>query len=340
MVRVDKRTNIFNLIANKDSTVEDFKKLFDIAPEKFKLKEPIEGMNPEEVARKLGRTDLIEYLQSKMALIDDYTIINAMSLPTNDIKEIIKNVDLSKLSNTTQDKIIAVIMITPIIKELLHKLYLIFNNPKGGININIKQDAIFGKTPVFFAFARSDNIELFKKLVEKFHPDLNVKSSSGNTITSTAISNRNYELTKFLLNNGVNINDKIENNIDYISYIYRTLRNNTDIMIFLKLFIDKGLNIDSPLNNLDYTLLMVSIANAKKELFDYALENGANPWLEDKSKGMKVKLSGMDELPKSNLLAIEKPIGRPKSPEMVALLTEYMKKSNSRKKIPAVDVLS
>jgi hypothetical protein len=68
------------------------------------------------------------------------------------------------------------------------------------------------------------------------------------------------------------------------------------------------------------------------------LDNGANPWLEDNSKNMKVKLIGMEEKPTTNLLAIQKPIGKPKNPEMVALLTEYMKKANPRKKIPTVEL--
>ncbi len=122
---------------------------------------------------------------------------------------------------------------------------------------------------------------------------------------------------------------------------------------FIETLIEKGLDINkisesnfsnSPLHLLaHFAGLRANDPKAVEVLCFIArilLENGANPWLEDKSKGMKVKLSGMDELPKSNLLAIEKPIGRPKSPEMVALLTEYMKKTNPRKKIPAVDVLS
>jgi hypothetical protein len=69
------------------------------------------------------------------------------------------------------------------------------------------------------------------------------------------------------------------------------------------------------------------------------LEHGADPWLKDNSISMNDKISGMNNAIKENLLPIQKPIGKPKSPEMVALLTEYMKKSKPGEKIPAVDVI-
>lgn len=70
------------------------------------------------------------------------------------------------------------------------------------------------------------------------------------------------------------------------------------------------------------------------------LENGADPWLEDDSTYMNSRITGMDDKIKGNLLPIQKPIGKPKNPKMVALLTEYMKKAQPGKKIPEVEVIS
>ena len=121
---------------------------------------------------------------------------------------------------------------------------------------------------------------------------------------------------------------------------------------FIETLIEKGLDVnrisDSNFSNSPLHLLahFAGLRSNDKEMVNklifiakILLENGADPWLEDNSKNMKVKLSGMDENPTKNLLAIQKPIGKPKNPEMVALLSEYMKKAKPKKAIPVVETV-
>ena len=126
--------------------------------------------------------------------------------------------------------------------------------------------------------------------------------------------------------------------------------NYKDGKYFIETLIKKGLDVnkvsDSNFSNSPLHLLS-HFAGLRSDQQEYVntllfitkilLENGADPWLEDNNKKMNVRLSNKDENEATNLLPIQKPINRPKNPEMVALLTEYMKKSNPKKKIPAVE---
>lgn len=119
---------------------------------------------------------------------------------------------------------------------------------------------------------------------------------------------------------------------------------------FIETLIQKGLDVNrtsktnfsnSPLHLLAHFAGLRSSnkeqVNALLFMAKIILEHGADPWLEDDSIFMNAKISGMGNSTKQNLLPIQKPIGKPKNPEMVALLTEYMKKSKPGNKIPAVD---
>lgn len=138
---------------------------------------------------------------------------------------------------------------------------------------------------------------------------------------------------------GMNITQSGENN----SFTY------DEAKYFIETMIEKGLDVnkvsDSNFSNSPLHLLahFAGLRSGDKQsvntllfITKILLENGADPWQEDNSKNMRSKISGMgDDLPE-NLLPIQKPIGKPKNPEMVALLTEYMKKSKSGKEIPTV----
>jgi hypothetical protein len=64
-VRIDLRTNIFNLIRREDATLADLQKLYGIAPEKFRYKEPGTEKLPIEVAREEKRDDWVAFMISK-----------------------------------------------------------------------------------------------------------------------------------------------------------------------------------------------------------------------------------------------------------------------------------
>jgi ankyrin repeat protein len=114
---------------------------------------------------------------------------------------------------------------------------------------------------------------------------------------------------------------------------------------FIQTLIDNGLNLnirssdeigDTPLHLLSYFATLCSRdKNALQSILfmtNIILENGADPWLEDRSADTTASKSDR------NLLPIEKPFGIAKNAEMVNLLTKYMKQSRPNGEIPPVDI--
>ena len=62
-VRVTKQNNIFNLIRNPDATVDDLKKLIELAPKK--LKDYEDDKNPLELAIELEKNTMADFLRTQ-----------------------------------------------------------------------------------------------------------------------------------------------------------------------------------------------------------------------------------------------------------------------------------
>ena len=276
MIRIDKKTNIFNLIKNKDSTIDDFKKLYDISPEKFTVTSEDYG-NILEHAENYKRNDLLEYFNTLNLDIDydEGYIIYIFYDKAEKVENALKNIDLRKLSDEAQEQIINIINSMKETEKIL-RFYLIFNNPKGAIDIN-KEVKISGiKTPLIFLFTKREYLNILKDLVVKLHPNLNATRATGETILIYIFQNKNYEAAKFVLENGLDINKKV-NGYTYMKYIYTTfVGDNNNKKKYLKLLVDHGLGIDTPVNNNNYSFLMMEIGNNNKELFDFLIDNGAD----------------------------------------------------------------
>ena len=283
MVRVDKRTNIFNLIDKEDSTVEDFEKLYSIAPEKFDMKK--NGMDILEYSYIHARKDLYEYFKTiKKKIVGEREIIEAIKYSSPEkFQDLINDTNLGTLTKGTQETIVKTLFDLNYVGlvERLNKLYILFNNPSGGIDINIDyiKSQGYGFTesyPAFFEFAKSNDIEILKKIIEKFHPNLEQTDSQGYTILIIAINSKNYDAAKIILDNGLNINRKI-NDTSYFRFLPQYIRENDNLLKFIKLFLEKGLNVDAPLNSENYSYLMLSIRDNNIKLSEFLLDHGANP---------------------------------------------------------------
>jgi hypothetical protein len=101
MVRVDKKTNIFNLIMNRSSTVDDFKKLYELAPEKFNLNNTdIEKLI--ETAKDDGRDDLVKYFESILKPTITTKILSLIREDPDKLRDFLEDKDLKTLSKEEQ----------------------------------------------------------------------------------------------------------------------------------------------------------------------------------------------------------------------------------------------
>lgn len=304
--------NPLNLALNRDSEWEVFVKI--IIDSGFNLNS--EDSNSDTVLINLCKklnSDLVEFICAKGA---DPKKANAKGLtPLMAAVSTTANSLKNKTSVTELD------IMTLAIVEILFK----YGADASGVNYNGPQSTVFEAV-----LQNKTNTALF--LVNK--PGYNVNASDSK-------NDKGRNLALYLP--GLNITPDGRDN----SFSYK------DAQYFIETLIKNGLDInkvsDSNFSNSPLHLLahFAGLRSDQKEYVDsllfitkILLENGADPWLEDNSKKMNFKLSKTDEDMNKNLLPIQKPINKPKNPEMVALLTEYMKKSNPRKKIPAVEIIA
>ena len=270
MVRIDQRTNIFNLIENRSSTVEHFKRLREIAPAKFELKNYY-GMTVLEFAIEYPRDDLVPYLRSILNPSLTDKIIELLDKPKKKLEEFLEDKDLKTLTNDEQITTIdALYNIDEDIRDTYNKLIMLLDK---GIDVNTHLANSF--IPDKFNY----DISLFKNIIKKYNFDVNKKNVNDHSILYRSIiipiSNK-YEIVKFLLEKGANVNE-ITGGLGYLAYIYRNIAAD-DKDKYYKLFLENGINPDQPLQlNHSYTLLIMIIHNKKKEIFDLLLEKGADP---------------------------------------------------------------
>ena len=270
-VRVTKQNNIFNLIENADATLDDLKKLIDIAPKKLNDKK--ENLNPLDWAIRLRRNDMINFLRTKgleqrndaqEKLYSDIrnNIVNSESV--SKLVDIIENKNLSLLPQDKQYYIYRLLdnyhyAKDEKINELIERK--LFDNINEKNSLQILYDNM------------NENILLFK---------IGLKNGARSKIILFDVNILGYaikyctrqdalERIKLLINAGADVKYE-ENGITYFNYLIEAKKS----VEFYKVFIDAGLYIDTEVSSIGFTLLFLAIGKNNKELFLYLIENGAD----------------------------------------------------------------
>lgn len=285
MVLVNKETDLIKLIEDPDSTVDDINKYFTLMPEKFKsILESEKGLDLFTSVIINNKISILHYIINRVVQLNikiDITklLYLLVNLEPNIIQEIIQYFDISKVKDGDKMNIITqIIDNTKEFEDALAKLYVLVTSSNGAFNIydtyidSRNADYI----PIIWLFIRSHNIERFKYVMEKLNKNINYRYRHKRLI-DIALDNNNYNVAKYLLNKWTNpLNYWLPPNVvSYMNYINVSILP-SDKIKFIKLFIEHGLDIDAPINKAKDTLLMYSISNNNKELFDFALENNAN----------------------------------------------------------------
>ena len=282
-VRVTRLSNIFNLIKNPDATLDDLKKLIDLAPSK--LNDMKDDMNPLEWAVELKRDDMADFLRTKGLKIIDYEKellydrLRATVYSRRPIKELIKDKDISSFSGEQQYQVY---------KYLYSYGPLDHDNPYKYETINILNERNFfndisekHSVEILFDNTNKSSIETYK---------LGLKNGAASTILKNGVTLIGWilyycvqpdslERIKLLINAGA---DPKYKNGNY-NYLYHLYESHKDLESY-KVFIDAGLDINTILKvrsdlldgYLELPLLILAIPRYDKELFNYLIEKGAN----------------------------------------------------------------
>lgn len=320
MLEVTKDTNLFILVKNKDVTVDDVKKYFFIMPEKFK--KILESEDNIELLIDILKNKKYNILKYVVNLIEELNIkIDPLKLVNSVInydavmiQEIIQYFDISKVFYRYQRNIYEKIVFgTDLLDDKLAKLYVLINNPKGGFSVyEIYKTRNNNEYSILGFFLKSTNIEGFKHLMQKFDIDVDYKEEDGYPLLHIALQYNNYNGTKYLIEKGANVKFLLDESYSYLYYIYEYITSVTDKIKYIKLFIENGLDIDSSVNNLKYSLLMHSIDDNNKEMVDFLLENNANVNYESSNDmtPLGIALSPIDKDINSNKYFIKKLIDK------------------------------
>jgi ankyrin repeat protein len=178
------------------------------------------------------------------------------------LKNAIKDVDLRTLDKETIGNLIKKAMRTEPRYTMPEKIYILVDNPKGGIDIN----SSFKGTYIITFFTHSDDVEKFRYLVEKYRPNINVRTIHGDTLLAASISYETIGIAKVLLENGADINEKTDG-YGYMRQLYGLELE--DSRPFYNLFLKHGIDIDQVIDlESEYNSLMSSIAEGNKEKFN------------------------------------------------------------------------
>ena len=269
-VRVTKQNNIFNLIRNSDATVDDLRKLIEIAPRKLQEKE--NRLNPLDLALSLNKETMAKLLQDNGLVKTDFTIEDLyrgllINPPLEDLKNIIKDKDLSIFTDKQQENILNriinsdnwILKITELIKSKFNPNILYFATPLLSYVI-LKNHTEFAK------FLLNNGADPNKEIIR---PDY---YGGVNAPLGVAIIYKNLEILKYLIEKGADIN-YLNNNKSYYFLIYKHKLG----LEYYKVFLDAGLNPDIPINReQNISLLMTAILKDNKPLFDLLIDKGAN----------------------------------------------------------------
>jgi len=287
-LRVTKQNNIFNLIRNPDATLDDLKKLIELAPKKLHVIE--DGLNPLDLAIILNKETMIDFLKEKgLEKTDIETKVITENLYKQVFDNLYKNKSIEELQEILKDKDLSILTISKQITLLdeikennINKLIELL---KANLNPNLKTN---NNIPLIFkASGKNYNVKLLKLALDKgadpnsftkyyvsqyYGPILwiwlNIKAD--NDILEGA-DNDILEGAKYLIEKGADIKYRFGR----VSYFY-LLYSNTRSIEFYKIFIDAGLDIDDVLDVTGVTMLTISIQQNMKEIFDFFLEKGAD----------------------------------------------------------------
>jgi ankyrin repeat protein len=281
-VRVTKQNNIFNLIKNPDATLDDLKKLIDIAPSKLNDKGD-DNINPLEWAVKLKRDDMADFLKTKGLKIRDldkenlYDQLKYNVMRIRPIKELIKDKDISSFTGEQQYQIY---------KYLYSYGPLNAANPYKNETLNILNERNFfndisekHSVEILFDNTNKSNIEIYK---------LGLKNGAASTILKNGVTLIGWviiycdqpdalERIKLLINAGADPKYK-NGDYTYLTHLYESHKNLDNY----KIFIDAGLDVNTILKVrvengfVELPLLILAIPRNDEELFNYLIEKGAN----------------------------------------------------------------
>jgi hypothetical protein len=280
-VRVTKQNNIFNLIRNPQATVDNLKKLIELAAEKLNDNE--DGKNPLELAIELGKNTMADFLRTKglkekNPIVDNIIKNMKENKSVEELRDLIKDENLELLSNDDKTKIINIILknfdgiyvdqIRLKLNELVKKKFNNILSEDYSASILIK---IHDRHLDFFKFfvekaAKSKILTYNFPLLAFF-----IKYSSNNV----------PEKIELLIQNGADINVIFDTGVDQtkinlLGFIYAHV--NDDILIYklYKILIEAGLNPDANIVDMQLPILFLAIYRQNKKLFDFFIENGAD----------------------------------------------------------------
>jgi hypothetical protein len=277
-VRVTKQNNIFNLIRNPQATVDDLKKLIELAAEKLNDNEY--GKNPLELAIELGKNTMADFLRTK-GLKEKNPIVNNIiknmkeNKSVEELRDLIKDENLELLLDDDKRNIINIILknfdgiyvdqIRLKLNELVKKKFNNILSEDFSASILIK---IHDRHLDFFKFfvekAAKSKILTYKFPLLAFF----IKYSSNNV----------PEKIELLIQNGADINvifDTDDAKMNLLGFIYMHV--NDDILMYklYKILIEAGLDPDAHTDTL-LPILFIAIHKQNKKLFDFFIENGAD----------------------------------------------------------------
>ncbi|WP_308150022.1 ankyrin repeat domain-containing protein [Spiroplasma sp. AdecLV25b] len=143
-----------------------------------------------------------------------------------------------------------------------------------GADVNIRDKNY--KVPLYIAI-ETNNIKLIQLLIDN---GADITNNNALLLVITAMISTPTVL-KLLLNNGVdlNISSDLDNDVSLLHTVVTYKKNN-----FIKLLIEKGMNINSKDNKFGHTPLHTAIVNNNKEVAEILSTLGANVYIKD-SKG-------------------------------------------------------
>ena len=276
-VRVTKQNNIFNLIRNPDATVDDLKKLIELAPKK--LKDYEDDKNPLELAIELEKNTMADFLRTqglkrKNPIV--HNIIKNMkeNKSVEELTDLIKDENLELISDDDKKKIIYIIL------KIFEGLYVDEFRLKLNELVKKKFNNIFDKdySASILLDIYDRHLDFFKFFVEKAAKSKIMKYDLPLLAFFMKYSSKNVpEKIELLIQNGADINvifntDGINKNL-----LGFNLQLNNEILMYklYKILIEAGLNPDAH-TDAQLPILFRAIHRKDKKLFDFFIENGAD----------------------------------------------------------------
>ena len=218
------------------------------------------------MSNSINLEDILKLVDSSPeALKEGIKDIDLRTLDKNSIKIIVRKVD-SLLGFGIID-----------LEKNVEKIYILIDNPKGGISINSKVNDDF----LIEYFAMINSTEKFKYLIDKYSLNFNLPSSGkerlGIRMICISIEHYTDKITKLLLGYIPMISctkKEMSSILETLYFADEAEDNAFDDIQFYNLFIDNGININVPIDEeRGYNTLMHSIYDSNKKIFDFLIGN-------------------------------------------------------------------